>query len=239
MTPAPTLRAPAAGIHATHIVRDYFAASIAALEASVTPLAAALATAQRVGKLTAARADEIVAPFAAELLARTDVPVFGAGFIAAIDLLSDAHSHLAWWQGAERRQLVLAAQTVSKERIDYSDLEWFRVPQQSGHTHVAGPYVDYLCSDEYTMTLATPVHVEGAFAGVAAFDLLIDEVERRLLPRFSGLGVNVTLVNGVNRVIGSTNPHHATGDAIRPGDLPEASRIPCDTIAMDVIVSPI
>lgn len=221
---------------AAHIVREYFLDPIHVLEGWVGTIAHEIETARGAGSLTRSKLDAIVEPHALHTLATPTVPVYGAGFIAAIDLLADARNHLAWWQGADRRQLVLASQSVNKEHIDYSELEWFRVPLTTGLPHVAGPYVDYLCSDEYTITLAVPVRLGEEFAGVAGLDILIDSVERDLVPRLRTLGSEVTLVNGVGRVIVSTDPQWATGDSVRGSRLAELPRRACDGVALDVIV---
>ncbi|MEV4774491.1 cache domain-containing protein [Microbacterium sp. LWH12-1.2] len=232
-------KTPTAIDAAAKIVREYFSSPIRALLDWVTPLAEQLAAVERSGPLTRAKVDALVRPYALETLDLPGVPVYGAGFIAAIDLLSDARSHLAWWQGAERKQLVLASQSVNKENIDYSALEWYRVPMSTGDPHVAGPYVDYLCSDEYTITIAAPAEVNGTRIGVAGLDLLVSAVERELTPRFTALGHEVTLTNGVGRVVVSTDPRCATGDSIRGSRLEGLPRIACEGVALDVIVEEI
>jgi hypothetical protein len=108
----------------------------------------------------------------------------------------------------------------------------------TGLPHVAGPYVDYLCSDEYTITITVPVVIEETPLGVAALDLLVSEVERELTPRFTALGQQVTLVNGVGRVVVSTDPRCAAGDSVRGSRLASLPRIPCQGVALDVIVEP-
>lgn len=224
---------------AAAIVSEYFTAPMRTLLEWVEPFAAQVAQLRSTGPLTQAKLDPLVEPYALQTLALDGVPVYGAGFIAAIDLLADAHSHLAWWQGADRRQLVLASQTVNKEDIDYSALEWYRVPMTSGEPHVAGPYVDYLCSDEYTITIAVPAEIDGERIGVAGLDLLVAAVEKELTPRFMALGHQVTLTNGVGRVVVSTDPRVATGDSVRGGRLASLPRIACEGVALDVIVEEI
>ncbi|MFD5225180.1 cache domain-containing protein [Microbacterium sp. NPDC058342] len=221
---------------AAQIVEQYFGTPIRTLLDWVAPCAAELADALENGALTRARLDAVVEPYALRTLELDAVPVYGAGFIAAIDLLADASGHLAWWQGEERRKLALASQSVNKEHIDYSELEWYRVPMGTGAPHVAGPYVDYLCSDEYTITIAVPAMVGEARLGVAGLDLLVSEVERELTPRFAALGQQVTLTNGVGRVVVSTDPRCATGDSVRGSRLADLPRIPCEGVALDVIV---
>ncbi|WP_259614176.1 cache domain-containing protein [Microbacterium paraoxydans] len=223
---------------AARIVEEYFADPVRTLRGWVDPFAAEVAATRRMGPLTMAKIDALVEPYALATLDLRTVPVYGAGFIAAIDLVSDARSHLSWWQGDERRQLVLASQSVNKENIDYSALEWYRVPMTSGMPHAAGPYVDYLCSDEYTITIAVPAEVDGTRIGVAGLDLLVSAVERDLTHRFAALGRDVTLTNGVGRVVVSTDPRWATGDSVRGSRLAELPRVACAGVALDVIVDP-
>lgn len=228
-----TTTAPAA---AAKIVEEYFGSPIRMLLSWIDPVSAELAEALRSGTLNRAKLDSIVEPYALRTLDLDGVPVYGAGFIAAIDVLSDAHSHLAWWQGEDRRRLVLASQSVNKEHIDYSELEWYRVPMSTGSPHVAGPYVDYLCSDEYTITVAVPATTDEVRLGVAGLDLLVSEVERELTPRFAALGQQVTLTNGVGRVVVSTDPRCATGDSVRGSRLADLPRVACAGVTLDVIV---
>jgi len=214
-----TTTAPVAASSAVSLVTEYFGRAIDSLAAWTEIFADDLRRARSTGPVTTEVLDELVEPYARRTFDELDLPVYGAGFIAALDSLADARSHLAWWQGADRAKLVLASQSVNKEHIDYSELEWYRVPQSTGHPHVAGPYVDYLCSDEYTITIAAPVALDGEFVGVAGLDLLIDQVERDLLPRLRAFGDDISIVNGVGRVLLSTSARRETGDSIRGAEL--------------------
>lgn len=222
---------------AVDLVTDYFGRAINALARWKDELARDIEQVRSTESLTSDRLDELVEPAAQRIFDELDLPVYGAGFIAALDSLADANSHLAWWQGADRLKLVLAAQSVNKEHIDYSELEWYRVPLATGEPHVAGPYVDYLCSDEYTITVAAPVHVGGEFVGAVALDLLIDRVELDLTPRLAAFGQDISIINGVGRVLLSTSPARATGDTIRGDALAGFERHPCAGMALDVLVA--
>lgn len=219
----------------TNIVTEYFGRAITELQSWKARFANELREARSRGPITTDVLDALVAPHALRTFDALDLPVYGSGFIAALDSLADARSHLAWWQGADRAQLVLAAQSVNKEHIDYSELEWYRVPQQTGEAHVAGPYVDYLCSDEYTITVAAPVLLDGEFVGVAGLDLLIDQVERDLTPRLAPFGDDISIVNGVGRVLLSTSLHRETGDSIRGAALNALQRSACPGMALEVV----
>lgn len=199
---------------AAAIATAYFDAILPSLERHAERIADAIRGAGSQG-LTAARIDDLVEPHAFTLLDHADEPVYGAGFIATVDFLADTASHLSWWQGADRRKLVFPAESV-KQGIDYRELDWFRIPMTTGRPHMAGPYVDYLCSDEYTMTAAWPVVIDGTFVGVAGLDVLIDTIERRLTPPLQALGTALLLVNGVDRVLVSTDVRFSAGDVLRP-----------------------
>ena len=214
------------------LVCDFFDAAFAALEAWKADFASELEAATDDTLLTAARLDDLVRPYAASTLSETKIPVYGAGFIAAIGLLRDARGHLSWWQGPDREQLSLAWSIINKEHLDYSEFEWYRVPMITGKAHLSGPSVDYLCSDEYTMTIATPVTIRGSFAGVAALDLLVDSVERRLVPLLRRESERATLINSSDRIIVSTDPSLAAGDSIGRSGADSTERHSCGSLSL-------
>ena len=171
----------------------------------------------------AATLDPLVEAFAVPALA-ADGLVTGAGFVAAPGVLSDAHWHLAWWLGGGDgiRRLATVDDPASDQFRDYTALEWWRVPVQTGAQHITGPYVDYLCTDEYTLTLTAPVYNDGSLIGVVGADLYVDDIESVLLPRLYELGTPTTLVNASARIVASTDSHRATGSLLRSDGLAAA-----------------
>jgi hypothetical protein len=237
VTSTAPLTAPTSASGPTALVTEYFGRAIDSLASWTGSLADDVRRARSHSAVTTDILDDLVEPYARRTFDTLALPVYGAGFIAALDSLADARSHLAWWQGADRAKLVLATQSVNKELIDYSELEWYRVPQSTGTAHVAGPYVDYLCSDEYTITVAAPVDLDGQFLGVAGLDLLIDQVERDLLPRLRAFGDDISIVNGVGRVLLSTSARRETGDSIRGAALEQFTREHCAGMALEVLTA--
>lgn len=165
------------------------------------------------GGVTAAALEAFVAPYATEALDSVDPPIYGAGFVAAAALLADGGSPLAWWQGPDRAQLIFSAGVDDRTYVDYQRLEWFRVPQRTLARHVAGPYVDYLCSNEITLTSAVPVVVAETFVGVGAIDVLVESLEAPLMRHLDAAAGPLTLVNANGRVVISADPRLNTGDA--------------------------
>jgi len=168
--------------------------------------------------------------------------VIGAGFVAAPGFLPDAEWHLAWWLGHSNtfgvgsadpsvRRLVAEEDPSSESFRDYTTLEWWRVPTSTGTRHVTGPYVDYLCTDDYTLTLTVPAHHGDRLIGVVGADLYVTEVERALLPRLRGLPA-ATLVNASGRVVVSTDPHRPTGSLLRDA----SERVPCATAGLALVL---
>ncbi|WP_020122256.1 cache domain-containing protein [Streptomyces canus] len=140
--------------------------------------------------------------------------VSGVGFVAAPGLLTDVPAWLEWWQtGAEGdvRPLLLDLDPEHSAYADYTHWDWFALPRDTGERAVAGPYVDYLCSDEYSLTLSAPVEMAGRFAGVAAADVYLRHFEAAVMPMLHQLPGPARLVNARGRVAASSDPRHLVG----------------------------
>ncbi|MFE7511228.1 cache domain-containing protein [Streptomyces sp. NPDC057540] len=147
--------------------------------------------------------------------------VSGVGCVAAPGLLADVPGWLEWWQrgpGGAVRPLLLDLDPEHSAYSDYTHWDWYTLPRETGRRAVAGPYVDYLCSDEYSLTLSAPVDLGGRFAGVAAADVYLRHFEAAVLPVLQRLPAPARLVNARGRVAASTDPAHLTGSLTRGAD---------------------
>ncbi|WP_351233177.1 cache domain-containing protein [Streptomyces sp. NPDC002133] len=152
-----------------------------------------------------------------ERLGRYDL-VSGIGFVAVPGLLADVSAWLEWWQtdgNGDVRPLVPDLDPQHSAYSDYTHWDWFTLPRDTGRRAVAGPYVDYLCSDEYSLTLSAPVTVEDRFVGVAAADVYLRNFEAAVLPLLQRLTAPARLVNARGRVAASTDPRHLAGSLTR------------------------
>ncbi len=164
----------------------------------------------------ASQVDDIVEWIVAPELADSEA-ILGAGFVCEPGLLTDKPWHLAWWLSPHNgvrlagRQGYLRALTVvdnpqAVEFHDYTRLEWWRVPAHEGVPHLTGPYVDYLCTDELTLTLTLPVRVGGEFVGVFGADLSVSTLEALIDPIWSAdPGTPLLLVNSEGRIVASNS----------------------------------
>ncbi|GGU96525.1 hypothetical protein GCM10010275_38240 [Streptomyces litmocidini] len=147
--------------------------------------------------------------------------VSGVGFVAAPGLLTDVPGWLEWWQrgpdGAVR-PLLLDLDPEHSAYSDYTHWDWYTLPRETGRRAVAGPYVDYLCSDEYGLTLSAPVTLGGRFVGVTAADVYLRHFEAAVLPVLQRLPAPARLVNARGRVAASTDPAHLAGSLTRGPD---------------------
>jgi len=166
---------------------------------------------------TAAAVDPLVEAFAVPAVT-ADPLITGSGFVAAPGLLTDARWHLAWWLGSPGEQVRRLA-TVDDESSDgfrdYTTLEWWRVPFTTGARHLTGPYVDYLCTEDYAVTLTMPLVVDGEFLGVVGCDALVSRLEERLLPALRSLGVPAVIVNSSARIVTATDARSEPGAILR------------------------
>jgi DNA-binding FadR family transcriptional regulator len=188
----------------------------------------------------AALDDSVRALAEAELSAAAQL-VIGAGFVATPGFVDDAAWHLAWWvrqagdplvQRLPPRQLAVVEDPESEFFRDYTRLEWWRGVASGEASHITGPYVDYLCTDEFILTLTMPVRdASGAQPGVAGVDVTVSALEVRFLPALARLGERVTLVNADSRVVLSTDPAIAAGVLLPEG----GERVPCGALPLALV----
>jgi hypothetical protein len=161
----------------------------------------------------------VVEALAAAELRRPDALVIGSGLVADPELIAGAPWHLLWWTaGADRsiEPLRVVSDPARDGFRDYTVLEWWAVPRRTGRRHVTGPYVDYLCTDAYTLTFTVPVHRrDGSMAAVVGSDVYVARAERLLLPALRAGGRPATVLNTAGRVMVSTFSGHATGSLVR------------------------
>jgi hypothetical protein len=185
-------------------------------------LEARLAT---IAEPTAAELDPVIAALVRPALDDSSGLITGAGFVAAPGFLPDAPWHLAWWLSGTNtfraaadggvRRLAAESDPDAEQFRDYTTLEWWRIPARTGTRHLTGPYVDYLCTDDYTVTITTGVMVDGEMAGVVGTDAYVVRLEQELLPVLRESVHPCTLVNASGRIVASTDSRHATGALLR------------------------
>lgn len=162
----------------------------------------------------------------------------GAGFVAATGVLEDSPWWLEWYvrgddDAVERLQVPL--DPSQHGFYDYTTTAWFREPEQHRHRVVTGPYVDYLCTEDQTLTFSQPVVVGDRFLGVAACDVPAVTVERDLVPTLRRLDQLTIVANPEGRVLCSNSGRFVCGDLLSAADLAEATPVP--GLAM-VVASP-
>lgn len=165
------------------------------------------------------------------LLARHAGFVAGAGVVMAPDALADASLWIDWWwpmhaPGADAavERLEVDLDPDSAEFYDYTTTEWYREPQQTGERHIAGPYVDYICTHEYTFTLSAPLLNGGRFLGVAGADILAARVEQLVGRSLAELPCVAALASGSGRIISSNTTELMPGTILARERLGETMR---------------
>jgi len=157
------------------------------------------------------------------LLAAADPPLAGAGVVVAPYVLTDEPYWLEWWLAgpddspASATRLAADVNPDSVTFRDYTTLAWFEEPQRTGERGITGPYVDYLCTDQYTLTFTAPLSVDGRFLGVAGVDVLARWFEQHLfvlVDEREELDEGCVVVNRSGRVVACPTGTWVTGDLI-------------------------
>ena len=203
------------GAEVARLVGDLCAALFADLDGIATEAGEQLAVA------SPRRSDLAIEARCHVLLTDPARKVAGAGVVMAPDVLADAPYWLEWWtanpDAAPPTPRRLAAETDPRAVgfRDYTTLPWYAVPLATGAAHVTGPYVDYLCTDQQTLTFTRPLWRDGAFAGVVGFDLLVRTFEERMFGPLEHVGRACAVINRAGRVVTSSDLRWVTGDLIR------------------------
>ena len=138
----------------------------------------------------------------------------GAGVITAPDVLADAPLWLEWWwtsPAGTPEQLRVNLDPAAPDFYDYTAAAWYENARLSGEPRATGPYVDYFCTGEYTITLSVPVRLDGRFLGVAAADVLVRSLEGQVMPGLLRSTGPVALTSPDGRVIAATARDWAPG----------------------------
>jgi hypothetical protein len=170
------------------------------------------------------RADLEIENHCLALLTTTDPPLAGAGVVVAPYVLKEDPYWLEWWLAGPdhdptgTRRLAADLNPASVTFRDYTTLSWFEEPQRTGERAITGPYVDYLCTDQYTMTFTAPLTAAARFVGVAGVDVLARWFEQHLFSVVDELGFleeGCVVVNRAGRVVACPGGDWVTGDLIR------------------------
>ncbi|MGN6721612.1 MAG: cache domain-containing protein [Marmoricola sp.] len=175
-------------------------------------------------------------PLAIAALQREDDLIVGAGYVAAPGAVSDSQYWLEWWSDYNtprtRRpeRLVVEVDPHSESFNDYTRLPWYAVPALTHQRHLAGPYVDYLCTDEYTLTATIPIVVREQFVGVVGADVYANtlaQIIEPLLAPISGEDASTLVVNSAGRVLAADDALLTTGDLVDDAGLRQAIAAVC------------
>ncbi|MDJ1370088.1 cache domain-containing protein [Gulosibacter molinativorax] len=146
-----------------------------------------------------------------DLAEHTDLD--GAGLIFPIELQKPGKARLEWWirAGREFVRQKFNLDPTSGQFYDYEILEWWQGGYHEERRAIAGPYIDHLGVDDYIVTMTVPAYANGKKIGVAGKDMVMREVETKLLRMLSPLGPGTALLNRHNSVIVGNTGALSTG----------------------------
>ena len=150
-----------------------------------------------------------------------DRRIIGAGLIPSPDFLPDAPWHSCWWTSrwnqtnqATIRPLRISDNPQSASFYNFTVQDWWTGPKNTDGLHITGPYIDYICSNEFTLTLSRPFYVDHHFAGMAGLDLSAATLEHEVCEQLLRLDRPAALISHEQRVLASTNTSLLCGDLV-------------------------
>lgn len=153
--------------------------------------------------------------------------VSGFGFMIAPGSVLDVDLLHIWWHFLDGKpyQQRLNLDRTSVEFYDYSEKEFYVLPEQTGMRHAAGPYIDYLGTNKHIVTYGIPVVCQGRFVGVAGADIDVQSLQGELIDILpDDIPLTALVINQRGRVIVSNDAKWATGSLYRNAELLEGLR---------------
>jgi DNA-binding FadR family transcriptional regulator len=173
---------------------------------------------------------EPIARVVVPLLDTEGTPLVGAGLVLEPGLVDGAGHWMEWWyrtpDGSAVERLEPELDPTATGFYDYTRLPWYAVPRRTGGRHVVGPYVDHMCTQEYTLTFTAPLTVGGRFVGVVGADIVEGWLERTLLPLLGAIHRPTALVNDEGRVAVANDPALVVGSVVPGGERHHLDRLP-------------
>lgn len=163
------------------------------------------------------------------------VSLDGAGLIFPVEIQHPGKARLEWWirAGREFVRQKFNLDPTSGQFYDYEILEWWQGGYSEERRSIAGPYIDHLGVDDYIVTMTVPAYAAGKKIGVAGMDMVMNEVESKLLRMLSPLGPGTALLNRHNSVIVGNTGSLSTG--ILVAQIPEGyARTRIDSPGLDL-----
>lgn len=139
----------------------------------------------------------------------------GAGFASYLSSYHHKQPYwlLEWWfkGNASQPNEALELNQTTQQRLDFSTFYWFKQSLSLQRPYLYGPYVDYICTANYTLTAASPVVVAGENIGVAAMDVLVGTLETELLTILCQSDKGWIITNSERRIIVSNLATYRVG----------------------------
>lgn len=117
---------------------------------------------------------------------------------------------------------------------DYSLLDFIALPFRAT-PYVHGPYIDLGGTNTFTITVSSPVHINGRFLGEACIDISLESYERSLVPILHRAPGSLSVLNAENRVVVSNDVGRPIGALI---EVDEGILHPCGDLGWRMLYLP-
>lgn len=149
----------------------------------------------------------------------------GAGIVSVHPTVLERSRSLLWWvtqrENGRVEPLPLDADLteLGTYQAGLEDIEWYRVPETTRRPHMTGPFVDYMCTDQFAFTFTVPLEISGDFYGVAGIDMTVRSLEDEIESFLEDVSHDAILLSNNDLVAISLDPRFATGSRLKPVQL--------------------
>lgn len=142
--------------------------------------------------------------------------ISGAGFASLLDIKGANYKS---WQvlwlyrpDYQKKSGRFILNKTSQPLLDYQTFEWFTKANRPKKGYLHGPYVDYICNTNYTLTYVYPIYLGNNFIGVAAIDLLVGRLEHDICQAIAESSTKLVITTATKRVLFSNHSDYRVGE---------------------------
>lgn len=146
--------------------------------------------------------------------------VSGAGIAIAPGALAQTDIWMQAWH-KKSDAITLTTHSLNPASInyyDYTDMDWFKVPTETGEPFITAPYVDFGGTDQLIITAGIPASCRNQTVSAVVADVNISVLEKRFLSVVLDESSSYSLITEHGKVIATNSARNAVTKQVTLSD---------------------
>ena len=139
--------------------------------------------------------------------------ISGVGFVTYNEDISHSWK-VAWLYRPDGLRIPnrICLNKASQSLLDYPTFLWFNKVKAFAKGYLHGPYVDYICNANYTLTYLYPVYLDQQLVGIAATDIRVAQIEQIIRETLASHRTALVISTLDGRILFSNHDQYRVGE---------------------------